>query len=226
MSTSQSHFGKPAIGMQYSFQLTDELYELTNTLTKKVRLLSHSQLERTFFANEKNATKKAGAAIKALVDAGFIVHDSAMLHPEIELNGPLCRYSPGDEAPDFRSIASTTRGRWKEAPVMSDFIFATKFAKRELGGYIGGKKPRPSEIRHDIHVAQIYLRLAENEPELAGAWRPEEYIREHLESAAQKIPDAIIETSQPVIIEFGGAYSRAKLESIHASQKENKYEIW
>lgn len=212
--------------MRHSFQLTDEYYEIVDTLTKKVRLLSLAQLERTFFANQSCATIKLEPAVQELEEAGLIVRDSAMLHPEIELNAPLCRYSPGDETPDFRSIASRTRGRWKEAPVMSDFISATKHARGELGGYIGGKRPRPSEIRHDIHVAQIYLHLAESKPELATAWRPEEYVREHLVQVNEKIPDAIIESPEPVLIEFGGAYSRAKLEAIHAAQKESTYEIW
>ena len=150
-----------------------------------------------------------------------------MVHPEIELKAPLCRYRPGGPVPDFKQVASHTRGRWKQAPVATEIVYATKAAKRIFGGSLGGKAPRPSETRHDIHLAQIYLNYLHQDPAAAAAWISEAELREERgPSTVATLPDAEIRLHEPVTVEFGGAYPRKKLEAFHVHQQSQAYEIW
>lgn len=212
--------------MPQSFELTDKHCEILEPLTRKIRVLTHQQIARTFFAGIKDKENTIRSLVSELAEAGFLKSYSAMVHPEIQLKAPLCNYSPGNPDPDFRLLARETRGRWKLAPIATDIVFATEHAKEVFGGYLGGKKPRASETRHDIHVAQIYLKLAKQDPTLSEAWVSEEQLLLERAGKDGRLPDVLLRTDNPVIIEFGGAYPRAKLEAFHVEQKGQSYELW
>lgn len=212
--------------MPQSFILTDRHFDILEPLTSKVRVLTQAQVARTFFSRSKNKALLLRALIAELEEADFIKSYSAMVHPEIDLKAPLCSYRPGESDPDFAAVAKKTRGRWKRAPVATDIVYASKRAKHVFGGLLGGRKPRPSETRHDIHLAQIYLNLAKRGRVATAAWIPEEQLREERGGNSGPLPDAEIRIPETVIIEFGGAYPRAKLEAFHARQKSQSYEIW
>jgi hypothetical protein len=108
-------------------------------------------------------------------------------------------------------------------------------AANRFGGY-GGRPPRAVERTHDIHMARVYLLYRLREPELIRQWVFEEEVKmeRKLESRGErqqdeKLPDVIIRSPAGTrVIEFGGAYSKAKLASFHAYCKERSlpYEIW
>ncbi len=212
--------------MPKSFELTDQHCQILKPLTSKVRVLTYTQIARTLFSLHSHQDEQLQRMVTELEESDFLTSFSAMVHPEIVLDAPLCRYSPGDRQPDFLKVARETRGRWKRAPVMTKIVYATKRAQRVFGGYLGGKKPRPSETRHDIHVAQLYLNLCQRDPAAAAAWISEAQLRQERGPQGGPLPDAVIRTAEPVIIEFGGAYSRQKLEAFHVQQKTKTYEIW
>lgn len=225
-AAEESRLAKPANAMAESFELTDKHCEILEPLTSKVRVLTHAQIARTFFPRTRNKDTRLRSVLAKLEEADYLKSYTAMVHPEIELEGPLCSYRPGDPDPDFALVARNTRGRWKRAPVTTDIVYASNRAKHDFGGFLGGRKPRPSESRHDIHVAQIYLNFANRDRALAAAWIPEEQLRQERDGSSGPLPDAEIRIAAPVIIEFGGAYPRAKLEAFHAEQKTQSYEIW
>lgn len=212
--------------MPPSFELSDKHCEILEPLTRTIRVLTHQQIARTLFAGIKNKENAIRTLVSELEQAGYLKSYSAMIHPELELQAPLCSYSPGDPTPNFKLVARETRGRWHQAPIATDIVYATQQAKEIFGGYLGGKKPRASETRHDIHVAQIYLKLAKQDPTLSEVWVPEEQLLLEREGKAGRLPDALLRTDSPVIIEFGGAYPRAKLEVFHVEQREQSYELW
>ena len=112
--------------------------------------------------------------------------------------------------------------------VPTDAVIATRQATREFGGYIGGRRPRDSETTHDIHLAQVYLRLRTRQPELLSQWVSE--AQQYAEGGGknERLPDVIIrDTGIPqFVIEFGGAYSKPKLEAFHAASAEIPYQLW
>lgn len=116
---------------------------------------------------------------------GLIEIITIMARPEIDLAGPVFSWEPGDPNPDFGPIAYQLRNRWQKPLVSTPAAMATRQANRLYGGYTGGRKPRPSEATHDVHLGQLYLHLRETQPKLAAAWvskhsnTPKEVARMH-----------------------------------------------
>jgi trehalose-6-phosphatase len=107
-------------------------------------------------------------------------------------------------------------------------VIATTTAARIFGGN-GGRFPRDSEQTHDIHLSAVYLHYRQAKPKLAASWASEARIYETRDDKDQKLPDAMITVADsPRVVEFGGAYSKAKLEAFHGycSVLELPYEVW
>jgi hypothetical protein len=95
-----------------------------------------------------------------------------------------------------------------------------------FGGH-GGRFPRESEETHDVHLAAVYLKLRATNPKAACSWIHEEEIKASRDERSGKLPDAVLKDSGK-IIEFGGAYKKAKLLSFHeyCRAKGLEYEVW
>ncbi len=152
-----------------------------------------------------------------------------MAHPEIELDAPILCWRPADADPDFGAAAYRLKTRWTKAPITTPLVFATRSAMAMYGGYIGGRGPRPSEATHDIHLAQVYFRLTEANPKVARRWVSESEQYAEGDGRDERLPDALIRGrrgSPPHIVEFGGAYSKAKLIEFHRGMSSFAYELW
>jgi hypothetical protein len=99
-----------------------------------------------------------------------------------------------------------------------------------LGGR-GGRPPRPTEWTHDLHLAEVYLRLRAVSPARARTWRHED-LESHAtaDRAGAKLPDAFVVDGQlPTAIELVGAsYSTEKLLEFHyyCAALGMGYELW
>jgi hypothetical protein len=125
-------------------------------------------------------------------------------------------------------VSYQLRTRWQQSPIMETCFTASAVAGRRIGGF-GGRIPREKEQTHDIHLSAIFLRLHREHPEVAKLWRSEASILRDRGSSREKLPDAILEIpGQLKIVEFGGAYSKAKLDRFHKywAAREIPYEIW
>ena len=106
-------------------------------------------------------------------------------------------------------------------------IWASAEAKRTYGGCCGGRRPRPKEITHDIHVAQVFFLYRRRYPELAEHWVCEDQLR--AEGRQDDIPDAVIRLpgGEEIIVEFGGSYDARKLRVMHIEYSSHgRYQIW
>jgi len=94
-----------------------------------------------------------------------------------------------------------------------------------FGGH-GGRYPRESEETHDIHLAAVYLRFRSIAPALASSWVSEARIKRERKTNRGKLPDAMVDKRR--VIEFGGAYKKAKLAAFHkyCAAREFDYEVW
>ena len=193
---------------------------LLQVLTHRVRLLTLPQIARTWGALQ---TIKQ---LRRLEGRGLLVSFAAVIHPELSLQRPVASWRIGEQAPDFGAVSYALRSRWNQAGVSTPCVIASRAAGRMFGGH-GGRFPRESEETHDVHLAGVYLRLLKADPRLASSWIHEEEIRAERESRRGKLPDAVLKSTGK-IIEFGGAYKKAKLISFHeycrASGQE--YEVW
>lgn len=107
-------------------------------------------------------------------------------------------------------------------------MVATKLAGRHFGGS-GGRIPREKEETHDVHLASVFLHFRGRFPEQVKRWVSEAAILRSRDGSSEKLPDAVIEfDSGPQVVEFGGAYSKEKVQSFHDYCSENSlpYELW
>ncbi len=154
---------------------------------------------------------------------------TAVTHPEIPLFSPAVTWAPGEPEPDFGQASYRLKTRWCLPGQQTPCVYASILAGRYFGGH-GGRRPRESEESHDIHMAQVYLLYRHLRPSVARYWLSEESIRKARSTRAEKLPDAMIDApDRRLIVEFGGAYSKAKLQSFHrycSTELELPYEVW
>ena len=208
-------------------ELTARWEEVLLSLTAKVPLLTLPQVASTWFEGDEPS---AAESLKKLEAKRLLNRLKVSARPELELPGPIVRYEPGMAAPNFGPVAYQLRSRWTQAPVEQSIYVATSNARRVFGGYLGGRKPRPSDLTHDIHLAQVYLRYRIEKPEIANAWVPEAELMAENRMTGRRVPDSAIylggSESPTLFIEFGGAYPKKKLVTFHAACRATAYEIW
>jgi len=209
-------------------QLTDRDLEIIDILVHRVRVLSYAQVARTWWTTATHAIPNAARRLNQLAEAGFLHCYSALAHPEIELLTPVVTWIPGAPAPLMGPVAYRLSTRWNKPPVLTHFIIATAATGRRFGGH-GGRVPREKEQTHDLHLSAVFLHFRSQLPESVNAWQSEARLLRNRQSRTEKLPDAILNLdSGPRVIEFGGAYPKAKLERFHKywTRFSTPYEVW
>ena len=210
-----------------AFNMTQRDREIVESLVHRVRVFSTKQIARAWWndAPERDILRR----LDALSEAGLVTVYRALAHPELPLTGPVASWSPGQEPPAFGELSYRLKARWSQPPISTQCVIATTLAGRSNGGF-GGRFPRESEQTHDIHLAGVYLGIRSRRPEVIQFWRSEARILwERRGEKREKLPDAVLDLpTGPLVIEFGGAYSKPKLEAFHDYCDENAtpYEIW
>ena len=205
-------------------ELTNRDREILLTLTHKVRLLSLDQIARSWWPSSS-----PGAARARLSALPALLHRLTLnAHPELTLPGPLFTWRPGLPTPPFGALSYRLKKRWNQAVKPTTVYIASEKAARYFGG-CGGKLRRPLQATHDLHVAQIYLRLLNADPALAALWVSEE--RFAPERRREKLPDAVLRDAAGnliLVIEFGGAYDAKHVERVHLDcvTRSLPYELW
>ena len=205
--------------------LTDRDKAILNTLLHKVRCLTINQIGRTWWPDTKYSDHNAARRIRKLEQSGLVHTATIVCHAELEMFGPLLRWSPGEPEPDLGAISYRAQSRWTGEYRPTLAVIASKKASRLFGGS-GGRYPRSSEETHDVHLASVYLHYLANHPNLALSWRHEdtnETIR------GQKVPDALVTiVGRKVAVEFAGKYGKAKLRELHdhCEKAGMPYELW
>jgi len=213
----------------FDLALSDRDVDLIETLTRRLRVLTLCQVARTWWPGADQPIAAARHRAGQLQQAGYLAVFIAMAHPEIPLTSPVISWAPGHPMPDCGTASHRLRSRWGQHAVATHCVFATSRAGSQFGGY-GGRRPRETEETHDIHLAQVYLLLKKQNPEAARFWVSEEAIRRRRKRQKEKLPDALIEApNSHRVVEFGGAYSKAKLTMFHrycAEELQIPYEVW
>jgi hypothetical protein len=213
-----------------NFELTKRDHDILDVLVHQVRLLTVSQLGRTWWSGTKFASKSAQARMRQLEVAGLIEVFSVLAHVEIPLYAPVAVWRLGEAPPDFGGVAYQLQHRWHRIPVQqTSCVVATSVAATHFGGQ-GGRRPRESEQTHDIHMSAVYLFHRERDPGIRQTWVHESAIMENrLKRKGQKLPDALLlRPGGAHAVEFGGTYSKDKLHAFHSycQQQQLSYEIW
>ena len=200
---------------------------LLETLTSKVRILSVEQIAAEFFSQSDRPKENAASLVQALKRDDLVETHTSVLHPLLSLaDGPVFRWAPGEAAPIFSRIAWELRSRWKTPPKAMLISRATTKARELMRGTVGGRRVRATELRHDLHVAELFFHLQRTAPHLAATWIHEDTLlaRGLRHNDCHPIPDAVVGDGE--VMEFGGSYKAEKLRVLHASYAHSPYTIW
>jgi len=200
--------------------------ELLEALTHHVRVLTLPQIARTWWANFPNPIRTARARLRALESEDLVILQQALAHPELDFDAPVFSWEPPFPSPDAGAISYRLQSRWSAHPITTCCIAASRAAANRFHGH-GGRFPRAVERSHDINLSRVYLIYRERGA-LPG-WTFEEELRGNRRHRTEPLPDVVIDIGESRrIVEFGGAYPKAKLDRFHAYCKEHSfpYEIW
>lgn len=212
--------------------LTERDRDILDALTCRVRVLSLEQVARAWWPGASRSA--AEERLSRLSAAGLVEARRFAARPETELVAPLATWQPGRSTPDFATVSYRAKSRWSEPPVMTACVIATERSGNRFGGR-GGRFPRATERTHDLHLAQVYLRMRVLNPSRARTWLREDLVAksrsedEETAAAGEKLPDAIVRDGQhDTAIEFAGAYAREKLREFHlyCERTSLAYELW
>lgn len=202
--------------------------EILETLVAKVRVLSVSQIARTWWPSAKRSLDLAEARLEKLAAGGWLDLESRWARPELPLSEPVAAWQPGLTPPDFQGLAAHARLRWKEPAVLTRCVSAKDATAVRYGGTTG-RFPREAEVTHDLHLARVYLLMRAELPTRARSWRSEDVVQADRIERAEKLPDALVTDGRlSTAIEFVGVYPAEKLRQFHAYCVDQSlaYELW
>lgn len=210
--------------------LTARDVDILEVLTLRVRVLSVSQIANFWWSAPGDAAETgAGKRLAQLAESGLVERFTSVCHPLLPLAMPVVLWRPGEPTPDFAPLAYRLQARWTKPPVPLPSFIATTKAGARFGGH-GGRKPKLTEQAHDLHLSAVYLAFRHRFPERAALWRSERWVKEHFKDHRRsRIPDAMLADNDTLhVVEFGGAYSRKKLEAFHSWCRfaSYSYEVW
>ncbi|HBE71965.1 MAG TPA: hypothetical protein DDW52_27820, partial [Planctomycetaceae bacterium] len=111
---------------------TATIYDLIETLTTRVRLLSLAHVHR-IWADHFDSPASLVELIQRLVNAEMILGDVWSQPPSPIGEEPLAIWKPRQATPDLVRISEVVRGRWNQPPTPTPVIAATHKAARLFG---------------------------------------------------------------------------------------------
>ncbi|RIK67132.1 MAG: hypothetical protein DCC65_07895 [Planctomycetota bacterium] len=202
--------------------------DILDALTLRVRVLSIPQIARIWFGTVTEPTRQATRRIEALAQAGLVEQASVPVRPELALERPLVKWSPGKTEPVFERLATILDARWRGPAKLMRLVIASRKAGHARGGS-GGRWPRRSEVSHDVTLAGLYLAWRYGARESGAEWISEARLRQEGFGDRHRLPDAMIRAAADRrVIELGGAYGAAKLRDFHrfCAEQGLPYELW
>jgi len=200
-------------------------YEIIETLTCKVRVLTRQQLIHGW----QNVTpEQFEKTVESLRSSGLILVNGYTF-PKIPFAGiPVHCWTPGDPHPEVEAIAQTVGQRWKLAPVTQDVFAATKQANR-LFGANGVGFPTVHQLNHQLLLSEVYVNYRAMIPAIANSWIGREEVS--IIDLLGKKPNAFLmdETGRLIrAVQSAGRFNCKQIESFHACCKASQlaYELW
>ncbi len=200
--------------------------EIVRTLAEKVRVLTLSQVARTWWTESRWGKSRAKSALSRLAERKLVRLRRALARP-IDLDEEaIVEWSIGDVIPDLETVATYLHRRAMTDASMQSIVIAASKAVALFGT---GKAAsiKLTQLTHDLHVSEVYLRYRDGE--LVKRWLGEDRLT--VDWPVRVRPDAVLidETGQPShAVEYGGDYPVDRLIELHeqlASIPLN-YEIW
>jgi len=203
--------------------------DILHTLARCARLITAVQAARLWWPEHPLATKWALRRLRQIVDAGWLVECRVLAQPLLELSSAIAIWHPGESPPSAPLIARQLRTRWRQPARQVNVFVAATSTLRAFGLTRGRPIKAHHQVTHDLHVAQVYVRWRELNPELALQWVGEDSLAPT--GPFHVVPDAMLVAAdgRPLrAIEFGGRYPAHRLIRFHqdCEARNLPYEIW
>lgn len=198
------------------------------TLAHRVRCLDATLAATAWWSEAAKGKNKAARRLQELTRNEWLCTASMFAHALPPLDSPLLVWRQGETPPDFGPIAYHLKNRFLAPAKATAIYWASRKTMQRFGS---GKlrRPRASEVSHDLGLAAVYLKLRREVPARAKAWISEAKILARGTARGVKVPDAFIaEKGMVTAIEFGGEYSKTKLVELHrhCERHHEGYELW
>lgn len=180
-------------------------------LTSSVRVLTTSQIARTWFLGKPSPLGSARRLVKRLVRAGEVCQSVEMLPPEIDVRTPLLEWNPGsDNLPDLGRLSWQARSRFQATP-----------NRTQLVRHATTRPLRKTELMHDVLVSQVFLNLIQRDPSNFLAWTPEDDVPpDACFRYGNRLPDGVLTgPGGEVLIECIAAYDKRRLAATFEAWK-------
>lgn len=200
--------------------------ELLAVLGRRIRILSVEQAARLYGRDDD--VRHTERRLRRLEQAGLVHVEQFLARPVEHLTAPLSTWQPGLPPPDLGGVARTCHARFSAPAAALDCVIASKAARYRVARP-EGRPSRMSEVTHDLHLSEVYLRMREELPTRARSWLPEDALKHHGREG-DKVPDAIVKDGlyKTAIELVGSSYRTEKLEAFHGycAEHELGYELW
>ena len=203
------------------------IYNLIETLTCRVRVLSLPQIERGW-ATQPGFSGGVMNTVLRLVNSRLL--DGAVwdVSPSPVGHNSLCSWQPGERQPDLVRLERLVRDRWNRPTHETPVVSATHIAARLFGSMTNGLPPT-NHRNHDLLLSEVYLHYCDRHPQLASGWLGEDAVT--MAEPGIKNPDAFLFDNCGAIvrvIESAGRYSLNQLEAFHqyCQSEQLPYELW
>jgi hypothetical protein len=214
-----------------SLAITERDQELFDALTRRVRVMSLGQATR-LLQHTSGALPPTGRTLRhrmeRLARAGWLEIYPMNVHRIASAERPLATWALGKRVPDAAKVATQTKGRWREAPIVVAVCVASARTANMLGSTAVGL-PRREQLDHDLLLSSVYLRFRTSCLSSRVTW-----IGEHgLPKAGYRIkdPDAFLVDGRGRVVrvvESAGRYNERQIEAFHeyCSERGYAYELW
>lgn len=203
--------------------------DLLFVLANHVRILSLSQVAHTWWAGQRQASRRARESVQSMQQQGWVTLRRVLARPIVSLSHPLHISTSGSRQPGFDLLSKTLRSRARTDAKMTQILVATPKTRDLFGnGRVKGARLKLTQMTHDLHVTEIFLVYRRNKVDLRG-WLSEDELPETW--PLRQRPDALLVDSQGELlraIEYGGDYPIDRLVALHNAftSIDLPYEIW
>lgn len=208
-------------------KLTSRDFDLLETLTRRVRLLTVLQVAQIWWPDRRSQTGTR-RRIEELARTELVELKTLSVHPLLPVDEPLFHWKPGAASPDVDAISQRCTERWSQPDILMTVCVATRRAANLFGSSAWGTPPHEHR-NHDLRLADVYASYRRRQPKLAARWTGE-----HALSKAGfrvKDPDAFLcfpDGRIQRVIESAGSYGPQQVRSfhMHCAARKLPYELW
>lgn len=203
--------------------------EILVVLANHVRMLSLSQVARTWWTENRRGLRRARESAQRLVAEGWLDSFRVFSRPVTRLSEPLVIWEVNARPPDFLRLSACLHRRANASAAVTTVITAARKTHTLFGRGVVKCRPKLTQMTHDLQVAEILLAYRSRGLDVRQHWVLEDHFPHTWPIRVQ--PDALLLDADGRFqraVEYGGDYSVDRLKRLHYALASIwlPYEIW